>query len=99
MKKKRIFLPKNLPVSAKKAVHFGTPLPKINFGWVPSENITAPCGTYAKMVFFAKPRGFRIQCAYRSFYASINAPYAHLIHKITFYLAKNLQIFAYVQFL
>ena len=33
------------------------------------------------------------------FYASINAPYAHLIHKIAFYKAKNTRKFAYLQFL
>lgn len=39
--------------------------------------------------FFAKSKDFRVKCAYTSFYASITAPYAHLIHKISFYLAKN----------
>ena len=43
--------------------------------------------------------GFRIKRVYRSFYASINAPYAHLIHKISFYWTKNTRKFAYVQFL
>ena len=33
------------------------------------------------------------------FYASINAPYAHVIHKISFYWTKNTRMFAYVQFL
>ena len=33
------------------------------------------------------------------FYASINAPHAHLIHKISFYWTKNTRMFAYVQFL
>ena len=31
------------------------------------------------------------------FNASINAPYAHLIHKIPFYWTKNARMFAYVQ--
>ena len=39
--------------------------------------------------FFVQPNGSRIKCAYRSFYASINAPYAHLIHKISFYWTKK----------
>ena len=56
-------------------------------------------GHTQRWVFFVKPKGFRIQCAHRSFYASINALCAHLIHKISFYLAKNIQKFAYVQFL
>ena len=53
---------------------FGTPLPKINFGWVSTPKVRLrPAGRTQKWVFFAKPRGFRIQCAYRSFCASINA--------------------------
>ena len=56
-----------------------------------------PLRTYSRVLpdickggsFFAKSKDFRIKCAYKSFYANINAPYAHLIHKISFYLAKN----------
>ena len=45
-----------------------------------------PAGHIGKGGYFSsKPNGFRIKRAYRSFYASINAPYAHLIHKISFY--------------
>ena len=47
------------------------------------ENMFASSGTYRqRRVFFVQPNGFWIKCAYRSFYASINAPYVHFIHKI-----------------
>lgn len=49
--------------------------------------------------FSSSLKAFVLNVPIGRFYASINAPYAHLIHKISFYLAKNTRKFAYVQFL